>query len=309
VILLQKKLILTGALATALVFGGATYYTLNSGNVFAQATLQEENVTQDNSFKEDIQTKMLNSIDYFDRVAGNFVYHSDSAGYEYQVNYDIQTKKNNYASYVKMVSDNDNREVSYDGKNDLKNLINQYKLAREINVEQSKDESAYYKNDKPKNRFGRAQDGKKLYNYRQDPAHMDMAALSLFPQDFALGFLEGDNWNITSANETLANRNVVVISGNLNDYYQEKHHAKTFKLWVDKDTGILVQMEEYNEDGKAVEYLRTESLTVQNRKGEIKSFNNKVMHASSVSETKNSPFSEKVHQIKIPKDYKMVKFK
>lgn len=72
----------------------------------------------------------------------------------------------------------------------------------------------------------------------------------------ALGFLEDYNkWKI-ELEEQLDGRDAVVIAGELNDYYQNKHRGKAFKLWIDKKTGILLQMEEYNDQNQATEYIK-----------------------------------------------------
>lgn len=231
--------------------------------------------------KEDIHLKMLNSIDNFDKAVGKFIYHSSSAGYEYEVSYNVKTKKNDYKSNVKIVSNTDSREVAYDGNNSVTIADNNSKSFRKYKVGKSKDESQTYSNKKAKDRYKLDQNGEKVYERRLDPTYMDMASLSLFPEDFALGFLEDYNkWDIVSDKENINGYDVVIIEGELNPYYQMKHNVKSFKLWVEKNTGIVLQMEEYNQNGEATEFLKTKSIKINDT---------------------NQP----VPDIIIPKDYKL----
>lgn len=113
----------------------------------------------------------------------------------------------------------------------------------------------------PKKRYEKTLNGEPVYVHRSDSTGMRYASLSLFPQEIALGLLGNYNkWSVVSE-EMLHGLPVQVIEGDLNEYYQAKHQAKTFKLWVHKDTGILIKLEESNENKEVVAYLNTKSIT------------------------------------------------
>lgn len=270
---MRKRKFIIGVGAVAVLAGAISLGTiyLQGDNVKAmeQTKSKTTNIIEPIA-KEEIHSLMLNSIDNFEKADGSFIYRSESAGYEYKVNYSVNTKKNNYKSLVKMESANDSREVSFDGNTSLTVVDNKSKVFKKFTVEKPQDESAKYANEKSQNRYKKNKKGEKVYERRLDPTYMDMASLSLFPEDFALGFLEDDNnWNITSEDERLNGLDVIAIEGMLNPYYQMKHHTKNFKLWIEKNTGIVLQMEEYDEIGNATEYLKTNSIKINDLKNNV----------------------------------------
>ena len=78
----------------------------------------------------------------------------------------------------------------------------------------------------------------------------------------AIGYLRNfDTWDITGE-EAVAGRNCLVLEGELSGFYSEKRHTAEFKLWVDRETGILIKSEHYDADGNLSESLTTTSITV-----------------------------------------------
>ncbi|MFE4524907.1 hypothetical protein ACFRCQ_22840 [Cytobacillus firmus] len=225
--------------------------------------------------KEEIHSKMLNSINYFKSAKGNFVY-SDNTGIEYTVDYHVKTK-DNPSSVVTM---NDHGEKSTQSFNEKSSLIidHEKEAYNELAVPEnfSKEMWAHLEKEdkKPKARYQK-ENGEKVYVHYVDPTQMGIAQDSLYPQSIAMGFLEDyDQWEITDVlskeNGGLHNLDTIIIEGTLNDYYQKKHSAKTFKLWVSKDTGILLNYEEYNDTGDVVISQITKSIKLnQNVKDRI----------------------------------------
>lgn len=214
--------------------------------------------------KEEIHTKMLNSIDHFDRVKGSFTYHSDAANYEYLVEYNVNVK-NTPSSHVKIRStNNEYLEHSFSQDTGVVSLDHKQKAFKKHEVAEFNQVPL---NKNVKSRYTTTPQGEKVYNSRLDPTFMNMASLSVFPQDFGLGFLEDySKWEITSNNEKVNGHEVTTIEGVLNESYQQRHQTKTFKMWVHTSTGILLKMEEYNKDGKATEYVITHDIKINDNK-------------------------------------------
>ncbi len=78
------------------------------------------------------------------------------------------------------------------------------------------------------------------------------------PQDFALDvLLDTSNWKIEAV-ENNGNNEVICISGTYKDKYYD--YERSFKLKIDKNTGILISLQEYNTSGKLVEDFNTEQF-------------------------------------------------
>ncbi|MFD1780802.1 sigma-E factor regulatory protein RseB domain-containing protein [Fredinandcohnia salidurans] len=83
-----------------------------------------------------------------------------------------------------------------------------------------------------------------------------LAQNSLFPREITLNYLgDFENWEIENQNEEILSHNSIVIKGDLNEYAAEKHSSKTFRFWIDKDSGVLLKYETYNKKGEVVDYL------------------------------------------------------
>ncbi|ESU31062.1 hypothetical protein G3A_18715 [Bacillus sp. 17376] len=232
--------------------------------------------------KEEIHTLMLNSIDNYKTVKGTFEYKSKAGNFDYEINYKVKTQ-GNPASKIKITSKDNNNDVHeslfVEGK--LTEVTHKNKSFEETGVITGRFDKEKYKT--PRDRYGK-QNGEALFIRRQDPSFMNMAAASLFPQNVGLGYLENyNNWEITG-NGNFLNLDVVIIEGKLNEYYQEKHQAENFKLWVHRDSGILLKLEEYSQDGTVVDFINTKKIKL------------------------NESLSDVDLNINIPKEYKKNKF-
>jgi hypothetical protein len=91
--------------------------------------------------------------------------------------------------------------------------------------------------------------GLDITNYRQRP-EVGRVSQSLYPYEIAANYLRDFNlWNIEEQNFSLLHHNTVVLSEKLQEETSRKQNADTFKFWVDKDTGILIKYESYNNSG------------------------------------------------------------
>jgi outer membrane lipoprotein-sorting protein len=106
-------------------------------------------------------------------------------------------------------------------------------------------------------------------NYVKDPNSggnrpmIGIAQNSLFPYEIVNNYLgEFNNWEIEKQNEELLGHNTIVTKGILSEYAKGKHKSNTFRFWVDKDTGILLKYETYNEKGEVVNYIHPNEFII-----------------------------------------------
>ncbi|MCM3365085.1 hypothetical protein [Niallia sp. MER TA 168] len=216
--------------------------------------------------KENIHYKMLNSIDYFKTAIGNFDYTSNSGGYKYTVDFSVDVE-NPKSHVVVKAGDKIVEESIYNGDGkyvDLNTKDKTYSTAGAPDKNEAKalKENNLFEGVSPTVRYSNDINGERVYDMRYDPTLMGMAQTSLFSQDIALGFLENySKWNIETKEENNGYE-AIVLSGELSDYYKNKHNAETFKLWVHSGTGILLKMEEYNKSGQVTESLITNSIQI-----------------------------------------------
>ncbi|UOR10639.1 hypothetical protein [Halobacillus amylolyticus] len=218
---------------------------------------KEENY--DDMTKEDILTKMLNSVGHFQTAKGKFKYHI--ADTTYDVEYQLSLS-NPFAGYSKVTRYGSEREkkVEYNYYND--------KFIWEVSSENKTFEKVRHLIDISGEKLGMDQafskdeQGNNVTSYRGRPP-IGSAKSSLFPYEIASNYTRNlSNWEIEKQNEILLEHNTVVLSGTLNEYASVKHKSSTFRFWVDKDTGILVKYETYNADNEVVNYLYTEKLEI-----------------------------------------------
>ncbi len=276
---MKNKVLISGITGIVIVTGFLGYGTINSSqknNIIAHAESKKVDVLQpviDNSTagKAKIQNLMLNSIDYYKKVSGSFEYLSTAGNYDLVVDYqtDLSDNSKSYEN-VKILSANSSDTVEsetsvYDGDTLENNKT--MKKTKEIKSQQlkvekiSKSEREELKNSTIKERI-KTIDGEKAYIHRVDPSYMGIAKTSLFPEDFAMGFLsDTTKWEI-SGNEEIAGVDTVVIKGTLNNEYSKRYTASNFKLNVDPNTGILLQMEVTDATGKIKESIKTTSIKI-----------------------------------------------
>ncbi|MFS1519429.1 sigma-E factor regulatory protein RseB domain-containing protein [Bacillus sp. SCS-151] len=230
--------------------------------------------------KEEIQTLMLNSIDYFQTANGEFEYSSTSGNFNLLVTYQTDLSDNS-KSYEKVQTinpddslENGYVEKAYDGEylynynsgsEDFeKNSVTKDKKPKKVKVKVkkvSKEERKELKGAKIDKRIVDVE-GEKAYIRRIDPSYMALAKTSLFPEDLAMGFLEDNSqWDI-EGQEIIAGKDTIVIKGKLNSNYSKRYNSKTFKLNIDPNTGIMLQMEVYDKSGSVTESLRTRNIEI-----------------------------------------------
>ncbi|MDI6619472.1 MAG: hypothetical protein QME45_12525 [Clostridiales bacterium] len=217
----------------------------------------------DTALKQKVQNLMGNSIDNFSSAEGSFVLNTKVG--KSTIDYKVRLK-GVPSGYEEAKSPNGTTTVTiYDGNI---NKLEKYNIEKKEytsvktatgNVKSEVKEPIH--DNVPynvKDRYS-MEDNVPVYQYRSNPACMQMSRTSLFPQEAILGFLKDYNkWDITSSDKLLG-YDTYVITGDLDSYYHKKLGTK-FKWWVEKNTGILLKEEIYDSTGKVTESLETTSL-------------------------------------------------
>lgn len=255
----KKKLTAGLSIAfTAVMFAGIAYFAAeHSGLWKEEQQIQELHAAEDSMImmekqtendavmsKEDILTMMLNSIDHFDTAKGRFIFYNKDISETEETEFELSLKDKT-GGYNKLTRHANNGDIvtywQYNDKNlwiidENKKL---YRMGEYVKAADSKPLSI-------EETFQVNNGGERVIKIRWRPPIgyvMDV----LFPSKLAADFLGDFNqWEIEKQNERLAGHNTVVIKGNMkHDIY------KTFRFWVDKDTGILMQYEQYDSNGEA----------------------------------------------------------
>ncbi|MEH7252446.1 hypothetical protein V7111_10020 [Neobacillus niacini] len=241
----------------------------NNNNIYTPPQ-QEENY--DDMAKEEVVTKLLNTVDYFHSVSGKFEQfdkYKDRSTSKIIVDYQISLK-NVMGGYEKIINIPDEKIPGANtGTDEI--FYNDQTIWHLEN-----DRKTYFTNDyvieprramvKPENVFSIAIN--KIYDsekqFRERPPS-GVSGISLFPYESAAKYLRFTNlWDIEKQNEELLGHNTVVLSGTIDESIINfmQPDEKSFRFWVDKDTGILVKYEIYNIHGELISYLHPESLSV-----------------------------------------------
>lgn len=204
--------------------------------------------------KEEILTKMINTVDHFETARGEYkIHYSFQPGYE-EVEYAI-ILKHQPGGYSKATNNSGEvyREYYHNGK--AWSLVESLKTYLEYQVmEGGLDTGTTLTLDQA---FSIASDGNPLTNYRERPP-ISRVAESLFPYEIASNYTRDLNrWEIEKQNEELLGHNTLVIKGTKNH-----RDFQSFRFWVDKDTGVLVKYETYNAAGEVVDYLHPTRLEI-----------------------------------------------
>jgi len=215
---------------------------------------QEENYNE--MTKEEILTKMINTVDNFETAIGEYKIHYNNIPSDSVVEYSIslKNKPGGFGKRTDSVKGKDEVAFQYYTGGSVWTLSEQTKTYME---------SKYLEEGSPgtplkiEDAFSVHSDGNNLTNYRERPP-IGVANETLFPYEIASNYTRDLNsWNIEKQNEELLGHNTLVIKGNIN-----RRDFQSFRFWVDKDTGILVKYETYNSAGDVVDYLYPTKLEI-----------------------------------------------
>ncbi|CAH2717344.1 hypothetical protein BACCIP111895_04536 [Neobacillus rhizosphaerae] len=214
---------------------------------------QEENY--DEMSKEEILTKMINTVDYFETAKGEYkIHYSFSPGYQV-VEYAISLKHEpgGYGKTTLDTGEISSQEFYKDGTLWFLNESSKTYMESQV-MEGNRKRGTTLTLDQA---FSIASDGNPQTNYRERPT-FSTANETLFPYEIASNYTRDlSKWEIEKQNEELLGHNTLVIKGTKNH-----RDFQSFRFWVDKDTGILVKYETYNSTGDVVDYLHPTKLEI-----------------------------------------------
>ncbi|KPL60953.1 hypothetical protein [Rossellomorea vietnamensis] len=271
---------------TALFLGVAGFFILNHLGITQDESLSQKNEktneiqehkepthpqpkeSDEIMTKEEVLHKLFNSVDYFETAAGEFeVYYLSKSTVKYKVR-----NKGVVGGYEKVIDYPDpknprSKEMvskTYYNKNHVWHLdldsmeYVKFGIMPEKNIPIVKADDIFKMNP----------DGILEYDtmniFRETPPNM-LAGISLYNYTYIAKYLRPENeWSIEKQNEKLLGHNTLVIAGTLDDSLVDtmQPDEKEFRIWVDKDTGIMVKNEIYSDTGELVSYLHPKSLVI-----------------------------------------------
>ncbi|WP_020063108.1 M56 family metallopeptidase [Bacillus sp. 123MFChir2] len=205
--------------------------------------------------KEEILTKMLNTVDNFETAKGEFKVHQANVPGDSIINYELSlhNKAGGYSKTTYVENEIEKVTSHYYNNGTMWDLREGTAMYIEMNYQEEKRSKPL----KIENAFSVDSEGENVTASRERPI-IGEAQSSLFPYEIASNYTRNLNtWEIEKQNEQLLGHNTLVIKGNIN-----KRINKSFRFWVDKDTGILVKYETYNAAGKVADYLYPTSLEI-----------------------------------------------
>lgn len=225
----------------------------------------------ENMSKEEILTRLLNSVDYFDTAAGTFEtfdsFYDDSMS-KAKVEYKY-SNKNVIGGYEKVIDYPDENNPNSEGNENEHYYYNGTMWALDLNLNEYVSQNYEFSGKKDKviaNDVFQI-DLDKIYDSEEEFRERTPVSYNLFNYEFVAKYLRyEDQWEIEKQNEEVLDHNTMVIYGKIDDTIRETNYAqpneKRFRIWVDKDTGILLKRETYNNAGDIISYLHPSSLVI-----------------------------------------------
>lgn len=207
--------------------------------------------------KSYIYHKMINTIDYFNTVQGSYISKDNPSMDEDSIEYQCNISKGD--GYTHYVSANQDIEYYASGNSVLTVVDNIYDT-KEVEGLSPSGDIVISDNDRIKRV---EEDGENFYIYRNDPTNVFFAnSYSLFPQGLAFGYLaDFELWNITGTTQYL-NRDCVILEGTSNTEYGAKQGVSRFEMYVDIETGILLQYKGFDSNDNLYCYTITNEIGI-----------------------------------------------
>lgn len=228
--------------------------------------------------KENIYNSMLNSVDFYDAVKGSFTTTFIRAGEDVTVDYQVDIPAQVACESIKGSMEDvkliclDETMHTYDA-NRKSYTQGYYASQLDLSSRASKLDSnaclphaqkaVFFDGEKMiYDRVVDCEDGERGYYYRPDITNTAFANTSIFPQSLGMALLtDMDNWDISGVEKYLG-RQAVVIKGVVTDEsYAQKISTDTFTLYVDMETGVLLDFKGYSESGELTQSITTKSIS------------------------------------------------
>lgn len=209
------------------------------------------------SAQEEVYYKMLNSMDYFTTARVSFT--EVLPGFDEELAYTIETNLDTSIAHQTLTRSNDpdfSQETYADGTTvwEYDNRAKRASSAGGVEKRRTLEEEWPGITE----RYSIDENGDPHYRYRGNPANVSGAGECLLPQTWAFGLLpEKDLWVIEGSLE-YCGRQCYDIVGTVRDSYAAQIGAGQFRMYVDQETGILLMLDAWNDQGSACSVTVTE---------------------------------------------------
>lgn len=228
--------------------------------------------------KENIYNSMLNSVDFYDAVKGSFTTTFIRAGEDVTVSYQVDIPAQVACESVKGSMENvqlvcaDEMMHTYDANKqtyDKGYYSSQFDASsRASSLDYNAclphaQKAAFFDGEKMVyDRVVDCGDGERGYYYRPDITNTAFANTCIFPQSLGMALLtDMDNWDVTGVEKYLG-RQAVVLTGIITDEsYAQKISVDSFVMYVDMETGVLLDFKGYSESGELTQSITTQSIS------------------------------------------------
>ena len=209
------------------------------------------------SAQEEVYYKMLNSMDYFTTARVSFT--EVLPGFDEELAYTIETNLDTSIAHQTLTKSDDpdfSQETYADGTT-VWEYDNQAKRGSSSGgVEKRRTLEEEWPG--ITERYSIDENGDPHYRYRGNPTNVSGAEECLLPQTWAFGLLpEKDLWVIEGSLE-YCGRQCYDIVGTVRDSYAAQIGAGQFRMYVDQETGILLMLDAWNDQGSACSVTVTE---------------------------------------------------
>lgn len=209
------------------------------------------------SAQEEVYYKMLNSMDYFTTARVSFT--EVLPGFDEELAYTIETNLDTSIAHQTLTR-SDDPDFSQETYADGTTVWEYDNRAKRVSSAGGVEKRRTLTEEWPgiTERYSIDENGDPHYRYRGNPTNVSGAGECLLPQTWAFGFLpEKDLWVIEGSLE-YCGRQCYDIVGTVRDSYAAQIGAGQFRMYVDQETGILLMLDAWNDQGSACSVTVTE---------------------------------------------------
>ena len=209
------------------------------------------------SAQEEVYYKMLNSMDYFTTARVSFT--EVLPGFDEELAYTLETNLETSIAHQTLTS-SDDPDFSQETYADGTTVWEYDNQAKRVSSAGGVEKRRTLAEEWPgiTERYYIDENGDPHYRYRGNPANVSGAGECLLPQTWAFGLLpEKDLWVIEGSLE-YCGRQCYDIVGTVRDSYAAQIGAGQFRMYVDQETGILLMLDAWNDQGSACSVTVTE---------------------------------------------------
>ena len=209
------------------------------------------------SAQEEVYYKMLNSMDYFTTARVSFT--EVLPGFDEELAYTLETNLDTSIAHQTLTR-SDDPDFSQETYADGTTVWEYDNRAKRVSSAGGVEKRRTLEEEWPgiTERYSIDENGDPHYRYRGNPTNVSGAGECLLPQTWAFGFLpEKDLWVIEGSLE-YCGRQCYDIVGTVRDSYAAQIGAGQFRMYVDQETGILLMLDAWNDQGSACSVTVTE---------------------------------------------------